>query len=45
MRVVHVETGVVVDAGMGQASGTDGAAVGQAARDAASQIDFYVFGW
>jgi hypothetical protein len=45
IRVVEVETGVVIDAGMGTVDGTGEAATTAAATDAASQVDFEVFGW
>jgi len=45
MRVVEVETSIVIDAGMGTVDGTGEAATTAAAHEAASQVDFEVFGW
>ncbi len=45
MRVVEVETSIVIDAGMGTVDGIGEAATTAAAHDAASQIGFDVFGW
>ena len=45
MRVVEVETSIVIDAGMGTVDGTGEAATTAAADAAADQVDFGAFGW
>ena len=45
MRVVEVETSLVIDAGMGTVDGTGEAATTAAAHEAANQVDFEAFGW
>ncbi|TVR88550.1 MAG: hypothetical protein EA416_13285 [Trueperaceae bacterium] len=45
MRVIEIETSIVIDAGMGTVDGTGEAATTAAAHEAASQIGFDVFGW
>jgi hypothetical protein len=45
MRIVEVETSVVLDAGMGTVDGTGEAAATAAANQAAADMDLELFGW